>query len=357
MRILVSGATGVIGRRVVPLLLAHGHTVTALVHRPRGQGLPQFAGATCVVADLFDRTSLASAAAGHDALINLATHMPSAAWKMMFRSAWRLNDRIRTEGVANLADAAVQSGIGRVVQESFALTYPDRGDTWVDEETALEPAAYNRSVVDAEASVSRFTSAGGIGVVLRFAAFYGPDAMQVQTYITGVRRGWAALPGDPDAYISSISHDDAAAAVVAALHARPGAYNVVDDEPVSRRVFFGFLAEALGIAPPRFLPPWTTPLFGSVGGVMARSLRLSNRKLKAETNWAPRFRSVVEGWPSTLKEMGVSPTKIVRPEDDPKIMRARSGEVAPLRRKNTCSGLDPGSCDSREEKGSGIDSI
>ena len=303
MRILLSGATGVIGRRVIPLLLSAGHSVTALARSPEGREGLERAGASCAAADLFDLASLRKVAAGHDAVINLATHMPSAVWKMLFRPAWRLNDRIRTEGVANLVEAAIACGVGTLIQESFAPTYPDRGDAWIDEGTAIEPAAYNRTVADAEASVTQFTAAGRTGVVLRFGAFYGPDAMQVKSYIDTLRMGWAALPGSPDAFISSVSHDDAATAVVAALRAPAGAYNVVDDEPVSHRDYFGTLAESLGLGSPRFLPIWATPLLGTAGPTMARSLRISNRKLKTETGWAPELPSVREGWPVMLRQM------------------------------------------------------
>ena len=128
--------------------------------------------------------------------------------------------------------------------------------------------------------------------------------MQVPSYIDALRKGWAALPGDPDAYISSASHDDAAAAVAAALDAPAGAYNVSDDEPVTRRVFFGALAERLDLAAPRFMPRWVTPLFGSVGQVMSRSQRIANRKLRETTGWSPRYPSVREGFAATLAEMG-----------------------------------------------------
>ncbi len=303
MRIFVSGATGVIGRRVIPLLLSQGHAVTAIVRQPSDRGRFGWEGVEQVAADLFDLDALKRAVAGHDAIINLATHMPDAAWKMVFRSAWRLNDRIRTEGVANLAAAAVSNGIPRLIQESFALTYPDCGDRWIDEHVLLDPAAYNKTVLDAERAVADFSAGGRTGVVLRFAAFYGPDAMQVRSYITGLRKGWASLPGGPDRFISSVSHDDAASAVVAALTASPGVYNVADDEPVRRATYFGSLAKDLGQKPPRFLPNWATPLFGAVGPTMARSLRLSNRKLKQETNWTPQFRSVREGWPVMLAQM------------------------------------------------------
>ena len=285
MHIFVSGATGVIGRRVVPVLLAQGHSVTAVAHKPLSS--LEKVGATFVPVNLFDVGELKRAVAGHDAIINLATHMPSTTWKMLFRTAWRLNDRLRREAVANIVEAALYRGIGTIIQESFALTYPDCGDQWIDERTALDPADYNKTVVDAEKSVERFSGSGGRGVVLRFAAFYGPDALQVRSYINILRLGWAALPGGPDRYISSVSHDDAAAAVVAALNVPSGAYTVADNEPVPRAIYFGSLAQDLSLKPPRFLPSWVTPLFGSVGEAMARSLRLSNHKLRDATGWAP----------------------------------------------------------------------
>jgi nucleoside-diphosphate-sugar epimerase len=285
MKVFFTGGTGVIGRRAVPLLLARGHSVTV---------------ASSSTVNLFDPASLRSALAGHDVLVNMATHIPSSPWRMMMRSAWRENDAIRSTGVANLVDAALACGVGRMVQESFALTYPDRGDAWIDETTGLEPVSYNRTVLAAEASVARFARQGGVGIVLRFAGFYGPDAIQVKPVIAGVRHGWSLLPGSPDAFLSSISHDDAAQAVVAALTAGGGAYNVTDDEPLRHTDYLGSLAKALDVRPPRFLPAWMTPLFGAAGAVLARSMRLSNRKLREATGWRPRWSSMRQAWPALL---------------------------------------------------------
>jgi 2-alkyl-3-oxoalkanoate reductase len=306
MKIFVTGATGVIGRRAVPLLLARGHSVTALVRQASQSILPAHDKLTPVDVDLFDRQTLTRAMTGHDVVINLATHIPPSAWKMLFRPFWRLNDHIRREGAANVAAAALEGGAVRLIQESFAPVYPDCGDRWIEEDTPLEPVAYNMSVLDAETAAAGFSGAGRTGVVLRFAGFYGPDAIQVESYIDALRRGWAALPGDPGAFVSSISHDDAAAAVVAALDAPAGAYNVTDDEPVTRRVFFGALAARLGLKTPRFVPGWATTLLGSAGRLMTRSLRISNGKLRDATGWAPRYPSVREGFAATLREMGVS---------------------------------------------------
>lgn len=303
MKVFFSGGTGVIGRRAIPMLLAQGHSVTAVVRRMPGTYNAVHTDLHFVNVDLFDKQALNHAVAGHDTVINLATHMPGIAWKMLFRRAWRENDRIRTQGAANIAEAALAGGAARLIQESFALAYPDSGDRWVDEETPLQPAAYDRTVLNAERSAAGFTGNGRTAVILRFAAFYGPDAMQTKSYIDALRRGWAALPGGPDGFISSISHDDAASAVAAAVDAPAGAYNVSDEEPVTRSVFFGSLAQSLGLDAPRFPPRWATPLFGAVGSTLARSLRLSNARLRQATGWAPSFPSVREGWPSTLAGM------------------------------------------------------
>jgi nucleoside-diphosphate-sugar epimerase len=303
MRILLTGATGVIGCRALPLLLAQGHSVTVAVRRELSNQMLGAGGARQVHADLFDLEALKRALVGHDTLINLATHMPSAAWKMMLRSAWHQNDRIRTLGVRNLVDAALATGVERVIQESFAPTYPDCADRWIEETTSLAPAPYNSSVLDAEASIARFAQAGGTGVSLRFAAFYGPDAMQMRSYIAALKLGWAPVPGDSSGYISSVSHDDAATAVVAALRCASGPYNVVDNEPVSRAVCFGTLAQEIGQRAPRFIPGWATPLFGCVGTTLVRSLRISNRKLRSQTGWEPVLSSIHQGWPATLAQM------------------------------------------------------
>jgi nucleoside-diphosphate-sugar epimerase len=303
MRIFFSGGTGVIGRRTVPLLLARGHTVTVAIRNEAARERIAKLGASSAIVDLFEPATLRAALVEHDVLVNLATHIPSSTWRMMLRQSWRENDRIRSTGVRNLVDAALESGVRRIIQESFGLTYPDRGDAWIDETTRLEPIAYTRTVLDAEVAIERFASQGGAGVVLRFAGFYGPDAIQVKPVIAGVRHGWSVLPGSRDAFISSVSHDDAAQAVVAALEADSGAYNVSDDEPLSHAEYLGSLADALGVSPPRFLPAWSTPLFGNVGALLARSLRLSNRKLREATGWRPRYPSMREAWPALLTEL------------------------------------------------------
>src|SRR5215213_10296471 len=168
MRIFVTGATGVIGRRVVPLLIHHGHRVTAAARSADKRAGLERLGATAVAADLFDVAALRRILQGHDTVINLATHMPSSSIGMLLPWSWRENDRVRREGSAALVDASLAAGVGRFVQESFAPIYEDGGDRWIGEEWPLRPAPYNRTVLDAEGSTARFGAAGGAGVVLRF---------------------------------------------------------------------------------------------------------------------------------------------------------------------------------------------
>lgn len=303
MKVFVTGATGVIGNRVVPQLVRRGHAVTANVRSPDSAKRLAAVGATPVRVDLFDAAAVARAVDGHDVVINLATHIPHPTWRIFVPGAWRENDRIRREGARHLADAAARAGARRFIQESFAPVYPDRGDAWIDERTPIAPVRYNRTVADAERSAASVTERGGIGIALRFGAFYGPDSPQVAEMARMVRAGWSPMPGSPDAWWSSVSHDDAAAAVVAALEAPPGIYNVVDDQPMRRRELFGALADLLGAPPPRFAPSWTAHLMGSLGAMFSRSLRISNAKLRGATDWRPRYPSIADGWADAVVEI------------------------------------------------------
>jgi nucleoside-diphosphate-sugar epimerase len=222
---------------------------------------------------------------------------------MFLPGAWKENDRLRRDASANLVDAGLACGVTKLIQESFAPTYPDCGDRWIDESTPVRPVRYNRTVLDAENAAGRFTAAGRVGVVLRFALFYGADGPFTRELIDTVRRGFAPMPGAPQSFISSVSHDDAAAAVVAALRVGAGVYNVVDDEPLRRREFFDSLAAALGVKPPAIPPKWVALLAGSLGEMLARSLRISNRKLRSESVWKPKYPSAREGWRAVVEEV------------------------------------------------------
>ena len=302
MRIFITGASGVIGRRLVPQLVAGGHQVSGVARSPAKHKDLERLGARPVSVDLFDGTSIAESMAGHDTAINLATHIPHSIAKTLLPGAWRENDRLRRITSSLLVNAAIAKGVGRVIQESFAPAYAGQGDAWITEESPFQPVRYNRTVIDAEQAAERFTRSGGTGIVVRFADFYGPDSTQLGVMLQSVRRGMLPLPGEPEAFVSFVSHDDAAAAVAAALSLPSGAYNVVDDDPVTRRVLGDTLAALLGVKQPRPVPKSITRLLGSIGELMSRSQRISNRKLREASDWRPRYPSIREGMRATLED-------------------------------------------------------
>jgi len=302
--VLVTGATGVVGRRLLPKLVALGHRVTAVGRTASKRAWIESAGARGVSFDLFDAGAARCAIEDAEAevVVNLATHIPSSSLKMMLPWSWRENDRIRREGSAALVEAAVAAGARRFIQESFAPVYEAGGSDWISETWPQRPSPTNRTVLDAERSAARFTDRGGIGVVLRFAGFYGPDPF-LEEMMGMVRKGWTPIPGPPGAYWSSISQDDAAGAVLAALDLPAGTYNVCDDEPLTRGEFGAVLAAAAGARVPKPFPSWMAALGGKAVDLLSRSLRMSNAKLKGACGWAPRYPSAREGIPEAVREL------------------------------------------------------
>ena len=295
MKILLTGGTGALGERVVPLLVREGHEVVAVSRRPEASRWLMRAGAEPLRLDLLDPAQVGLAASDVQAIVNLATAIPQPP-RSLVRRSWSTNDQLRRDASRVLAAAAIESG-ARFVQESFAPTYPDRADRWITEDQELDPTPHTATVVDAEASAERVTSVGEVGVVLRFGLFYGGRASGWLEY---GRRGRLMLPGSPDAYASLIHVDDAARAVLTALSVPAGIYNVVDDEPVVRAGLAEQLAAALGGVRIRLQPPWTKRI--STLRVLARSQRISNRLLRTVSDWRPTASNVREGWARAIHE-------------------------------------------------------
>ena len=302
MRIFLTGATGALGRRVVPLLLDAGHQVTGVARSPEKRQLLERQGARAVQLDLFDVRAVRPAVKDADTVVNLATAVPPGI-RAFLPWPWHEMARIRRYVSRNLVDAALAGGaVRRIVQESFAPIYADQGDRWIDESSPVRPARYNRTALDAEANAERFSRAGRAGVVLRFGLLYGPGDRMTLQMLELVRRGWFPLFGRPEGYTSWLHHQDAATAVVAALEVPAGIYNAAENEPMRRRDLANGIAKLLDVAPPRLLPGWATLLGGVVGETLARSLRVSNRKLRAGGGWAPRYSTILEGVAAILNQ-------------------------------------------------------
>ncbi len=299
MRVFVTGGTGAIGGHVVPVLVGQGHTVTALARTPEKAAVLTRQGAQAVTVSIFDRPALAAALAGHDAITNLASALPSTAQFMRAR-AWRDNDRVRTEGSAAVAGAALDAGVGLMVQESVSMLYCDRGASWIDEDMPIDSYPIARANIAAETNANGFTEAGGTGIVLRFGWFYGPGAAHSEQMLAQARHHIGLVLGPPDSYVSSIHVADAAAAVAAALHAPAGTFNVVDNEPLTKRQYAAALADAAGQAMWLRGPGRAALLFGDRLTSLTRSLRVSNARFRNATGWAPLYPSAREGWIATV---------------------------------------------------------
>jgi nucleoside-diphosphate-sugar epimerase len=298
MRVFVLGGTGAIGGHAVPALVSAGHQVTALARSAEKAEALRRHGADAVLGTIFDRRALTRAFRGHDAVVNLASALPSTA-RFVLRRAWRENNRVRIDGSAAVAEAAAAAGVPRLLQESVSLLYPDRGDQWIDESVPPDEFPASRGNLAAEANTHRFTEAGGAGVVLRFGWFIGPGARHAEQFVALARRRIVVVLGRPDSYISSVHLDDAADAVVAALEAPAGIYNVVDDEPITKREFGEALASAVQRRPLRRLPGGAALRRGDRLTSLTRSMRVSNQRLRSATGWAPTYPSARDSWRAT----------------------------------------------------------
>jgi len=170
--IVITGSTGVIGRRAVRELLAAGHRVTGVTRSARGRERLESLGARAVEADVFDEASLRRAFDGADA-VNLLTHVPIAD-RMVDPSAWEENNRLRTEASAAIARAAHAARVQRLVQESIAFVYADGGDAWLDEDAPVAGVGVITTALTAERNARELFD--GDTVVLSFGLFMGPDS-------------------------------------------------------------------------------------------------------------------------------------------------------------------------------------
>lgn len=311
MKIFVTGATGVLGRPVVRRLVAAGHTVRGLSRSPANAALLRQLGAEPVAADLFDAASLRAALQDGDAVLHLATKIPptSRAGRL---SAWAENDRIRRDGTHALVTAALASQTVRTfIYPSFALVYPESGDAWIDAaNTIAAPTAIQRTTLDAEAEVARFASATGRrGLSLRMGAFYGLDVPSAQDQLRIARMGFSPVPGRPEGYLPLIWVDDAASAVVAALdRGDSGVYDIVDDNPLRRAEITAAMAAVVGRKRLRPLPAWLMRLLGGPGvDALSRGQRVSNRRFKAATGWAPSVPDAHAGLPRLVVPAAPTP--------------------------------------------------
>jgi nucleoside-diphosphate-sugar epimerase len=299
MRVFVAGASGAIGTRLVPQLIAHGHEVIGTFRSAGNAQRLRALGAEPVGLDLLDARAVRKAVleAEPQAIIHQATALANARFGRSLDRTFGPTNRLRTEGTDALLAAAREAGVRRFVAQSFAsYRYAREGGPVKTENDPLDPRP-PASARETNAAMryldQAVTDAGGLA--LRYGGFYGAS----NDGLAGpVRNRQFPVVGDGGGISSFIHLDDAAAATVLALeHGAAGVYNIVDDEPAPMRDWLPALASALGAKPPRHVPGWLARLLMGNGlAMMTESRGASNAKAKGELGWTLRYPSWRQGF-------------------------------------------------------------
>lgn len=307
MKVFLAGATGAIGKQLVPQLVEADHEVTGMTRSPDKVDLVRSLGARPVVADALDPDAVGQAIseAEPDSVVHQLTAIPGNLDMRRPDRSLALTNRLRTEGTDHLLSAARATGVARFVAQSFAgWPYARQGGPVKTEEDPLDPSPA-RNMAETLAAIRHLeeavTAAGG--VILRYGGFYGPGtSMAVDPpggVVEMVRKRRFPVVGDGAGVWSLVHVADAAAATVKALeHGEPGIYNVVDDHPAPVSEWLPGIAAAVGAKPPRRLPRVLGRLLAGEAAtlMMTESRGASNAKARRELGWQPRYPSWREGF-------------------------------------------------------------
>lgn len=308
MKVFVSGATGVLGRRVSRRLLAAGHTVVGLSRSDSNREQLESAGVEPRRGDLFDEGSLRSLSEDCGAFLHLATAIPTTARTSV--ADWSANDRIRRDGTQAMLAAARGAQAELFLCQSLLGIYLDRAGTWLDETVPAprQPGGVLQSAVDMEMMVEEANEQDDLPTaILRFGMFYSADSAQTVAMLAGLSRRRFPLIGDGQVFWNLIHVDDAAAAIVAAVERRQQVVgrviHISDEEPVQMATLLEFLAAKLGAGPPLSLPLFLARLMlgGHVLDYLLASFRNRNQLAKELLGWQPRYPSYREGYPATIE--------------------------------------------------------
>jgi nucleoside-diphosphate-sugar epimerase len=316
MKVFLAGATGAIGKRLVPRLVAAGHDVVGMSRSADNARALLRAGADAVVADGLNRVAVMQAVmrSEPDAVIHEMTALTGMTNLRNFDKAFTLTNRLRTEGTDHLLEAARAAGARRFIAQSFGNWYEHAGPAAQTEEDPLEhtPPAHQRQSFTAVRHLEREVAGADdlVGVVLRYGGLYGPGSGFSPTGEIAplLRKRRFPIIGDGGGVWSFVHVDDAATATVAALErGETGIYNICDDDPAPVTEWLPALARALDAPPPRHVPVWLGRIAGGEVAVamMIKNRGASNAKAKRELEWNLLFPSWREGFRKGMKGVPV----------------------------------------------------
>lgn len=309
MRVFISGATGVLGRRVVERLGQSGHQIVGLSRSQANTEWLSNNGAEPRRGDLFDVDSMRDLSADCEAILHLATAIPTKSRPT--RADWATNDRIRREGTRNLIQAALWNTCHLYVQQSVALIYGEQNGDWVEETTPIpeQQAAYVQSAVDMEEIVQEAVDRHNLpAITLRFGSFYSYDSAQTRSMLEMAQKGFFPIVGDGDFYWNPLNVDDAAGAVAAAVENYENGlgqtFNVCDDEPVTFGDLLNYVAETLGARRPFRIPVFLAKLMlgSDTVEVLRSSARCKNQLVKDTLGWTPRYATYRQGYRAEIEK-------------------------------------------------------
>jgi nucleoside-diphosphate-sugar epimerase len=312
MRVLVAGASGAIGQQLVPMLRQAGHEVVATTRSRDKAALLTRAGAASVVMDALDRESVHRALVGAapQVVIHQLTALTGAGNFKKFDQDFSLTNRLRTEGLDNLLNAAREAGAKRFIVQSYTGWPNARGGVGLaDESDPLDehPAKESRITLEAIRYLEQVVPSAPEmdGIALRYGTFYGPGTSLGTggSLIEMVRRRKVPIVGSGAGVWSFVQIADAAAATAAAVdRGAVGIYNIVDDQPAPVTEWLPLLARAVGGKAPLHIPAWLAkPMIGELGLQMMTQMRgSSNSKARRELGWTLRYPSWRVGFLSGL---------------------------------------------------------
>jgi nucleoside-diphosphate-sugar epimerase len=276
MKVFVAGATGVLGRALVPRFLAAGHSVRAVA---RHTSAADFAAEVELIsADLLE-DNVFDLVRGCDAVVHIATAVPQ---EPLCPDNWEATARLRTAGTRRLLDASRACCVSRYVQQSIVMVYRDGGDAWLDEQApldhGLDRAAICGPVIEMESMIQDVRPQALAWTILRGGSFVGAGTSE-SALVDGLREGKVAVAGDGSNYVSPVTVADMACAVVVSLERAPAGsiFNIVD-EPIRYGDYVDAIADLIGVPRPQRM----------TGRRLPPSWRCTNEAAQTALEWMPR---------------------------------------------------------------------